>query len=453
VAKARRARGDGGWHELPDGRIKHSISLGFDAAGKRLRPTVYGATKDECRALMAQKIEKIRKAGGIPLADDTTVDQWLKAWLERRKRDVAGGTLTEDTLKGYRQHVRDYITPRPIARIRLDQLTVRDGKAWKESLEDAGVGGRACQYVRMIFVAAMNAAVDDELVERNVMERVPVPAHTEKEFEVWGVDEALAFLKAAETDRFYAFWVLWLATGPRPHETLGLRPEDVDLERGEVAITKQLRRRRNERAKTKTVNARRTLVLAPFAIEALRAHRNKMFAEGLRASPWFFPNTLGKAMNYRNLIEDHYDKIVKRADRARRRELAAAALREADGPAVGAAAGVPLEGNLSDREIDRVADHLKIVGLRRIRPYDLRHTYATFALKAGVPAHVVSEALGHATVAFTLDTYAHILSSMRDDHAAKIQRLFVIEERPAATPAKRRYRAATRSISAAPERS
>ena len=43
------------------------------------------------------------------------------------------------------------------------------------------------------------------------------------------------------------------------------------------------------------------------------------------------------------------------------------------------------------------------------RLYDLRHTAATLALTAGVPPKVVSEMLGHASAAFTLDVYSHVL--------------------------------------------
>ena len=47
--------------------------------------------------------------------------------------------------------------------------------------------------------------------------------------------------------------------------------------------------------------------------------------------------------------------------------------------------------------------------LQRIRYHDLRHTHATLLLLAGVPPHVVSMRLGHRSVAFTLQRYAHVL--------------------------------------------
>ncbi len=81
-------------------------------------------------------------------------------------------------------------------------------------------------------------------------------------------------------------------------------------------------------------------------------------------------------MNYRNLIEDHYERIIRQS------------------------------------------------GVRRIRPYDLRHTYATLTLKAGVPIKVVSESLGHRSIELTLRTYTHVLASMREEHLERLEGLF-----------------------------
>jgi hypothetical protein len=63
--------------------------------------------------------------------------------------------------------------------------------------------------------------------------------------------------------------------------------------------------------------------------------------------------------------------------------------------------------------------------LPRIRLHDLRHSYATAALAAGIPAKVVSERLGDASVMITLDTYSHILPSMQEDAASAVARLIL----------------------------
>jgi integrase len=69
--------------------------------------------------------------------------------------------------------------------------------------------------------------------------------------------------------------------------------------------------------------------------------------------------------------------------------------------------------------------HCKAAGLPRIRLHDVRHSYATAALKAGIPPKVISERLGHATAAFTLQTYTHVIPGMDESAAATVAALIL----------------------------
>jgi hypothetical protein len=64
-------------------------------------------------------------------------------------------------------------------------------------------------------------------------------------------------------------------------------------------------------------------------------------------------------------------------------------------------------------------------GLPRIRLHDLRHSYASAALAAGVPAKVMSERLGHATIAVTMDIYSHVLPGLDREAADTVARLIL----------------------------
>lgn len=376
----RRAAGDGSFHTRANGLIQHRVSLGRDACGKRIVLMAYGRSIVECRNKMAIQIEQVRREGGVALPDGTTIGTWTAAWLARKKPAIAPATYPQ-----YEAAVRIHIVPH-LGRVRIDRLRVRDVDAWLAGLEKDGVGGRARQYARMVLGNAVRDAVRLDMVGHNVVADVHTPAHRSAEFAVWEIDEARAFLASAAECRYAAFWTLWLTTGARPHELLGLRPQDVDLTRGEISITKQLRRGGYGRAALKTRSSRRTLGLAPMAIDALKAHREGMLAEGLRASLWFFPRPDGGPTVYRTLIADHYETIVARTS--------------------------------------TIDEKGRRVPLNRNRPYDIRHTYATLALKVGVPIKVVSEALGHVSIELTLRTYAHVLASMRDEHIDRVQELF-----------------------------
>jgi integrase len=68
---------------------------------------------------------------------------------------------------------------------------------------------------------------------------------------------------------------------------------------------------------------------------------------------------------------------------------------------------------------------LAAAGIRRIRLYDLRHTAATLGIAPGVSVKVISDQLGHASISFTLERYSHVLLSIQDEAAAKVEQLLM----------------------------
>jgi integrase len=56
-----------------------------------------------------------------------------------------------------------------------------------------------------------------------------------------------------------------------------------------------------------------------------------------------------------------------------------------------------------------------------MRFHDLRHTCATLLLTKNVNPKVVSEMLGHASIAITLDTYSHVLPNMQNEAAKAME--------------------------------
>lgn len=82
--------------------------------------------------------------------------------------------------------------------------------------------------------------------------------------------------------------------------------------------------------------------------------------------------------------------------------------------------GTPIWPRTFSRTFERLSED---AGLPRIRLHDMRHTHATLALQAGVHPKVISERLGHASIAITLDTYSHAIPAMQEDAAATVAAL------------------------------
>jgi integrase len=69
---------------------------------------------------------------------------------------------------------------------------------------------------------------------------------------------------------------------------------------------------------------------------------------------------------------------------------------------------------------------VKRAGLEHLRFHDLRHTFASLMLLRGAKPKVISEALGHSSVAFTMDTYSHIIEGMQEDAMALLDEVLPV---------------------------
>ena len=66
---------------------------------------------------------------------------------------------------------------------------------------------------------------------------------------------------------------------------------------------------------------------------------------------------------------------------------------------------------------------IKKAKLPEIRFHDLRHTFSTLSLEAGVPAKTIQDILGHSSISTTLDTYSHVTKQMQEEAANKIEQV------------------------------
>jgi integrase len=232
---------------------------------------------------------------------------------------------------------------------------------------------------------ALGDAVKWNLIPRNVAEFSTPPKLMDsgrKELRTWTADQARSFLDGVTDDRLYAAWLLAVSTGMRRGEILGLRWEDVDLDALRLSVRQTCITvdYRIEFSTPKTKRSRRSIALDRGMVSALRAHRKRQMEERL---------AIGYLYSDSGLVFTKVD-------------------------------GKPLHPDYFSQAFDRLVRRSR---LPRIRVHDLRHTYATLALAAGIHPKVVSERLGHSTVAFTMDVYSHAVPGMEADAAEKIAAL------------------------------
>ena len=243
--------------------------------GRRLRPHLTparssaGTSTARTTRTSSRKIAKLQEANdqGVPAGPTRlTVATYLGEWLSHIKHD-----LRPHTWAGYEANVRLHLVPLVGSR-QLTALSVRDVRLMVEKLRAAGVSPRMIQWIHSTLRVALQHAVREELVTRNVARGVkiaqPATGTTPPPF---SPDEARRFMAAVEDHRLYALWVVLIMLGLRRSEACGLHWSDVDLDAGTLRVERGLQRAGGELRElpTKTRRSNRTVPLPPSCVRVL----------------------------------------------------------------------------------------------------------------------------------------------------------------------------------------
>jgi integrase len=372
-----RANGDGDVFPRKNKAGKITSYRGAYVGPDGKRRYVSGKTKEEARKALRQARGDAER-GLVFDADNLKLGEYLDRWLS----DSVSDTVKATTFERYEQITRLHLKP-ALGRVKLKALTPAHVRGlYREKLE-AGLSARTVRYIHTTLHKALKQAVMDGLIPRNATESVKPPQPSREEMCPLTPEQAKLLLKVAhETgDRLEAVYVLAIHTGLRQGELLGLKWDDVDLEDGSLQVRRTLTTTKNGPLFTspKTTCSRRSVKLTSHAIEAVRHHLERQLGEIDRVgSLWsenglIFASEMGESLNRHNLTRRSFKPLLKRA------------------------------------------------GLPQIRFHDLRHTCATLLLTRNVNPKIVSEMLGHSSIAITLDTYSHVLPNMRDQAAAAME--------------------------------
>ena len=369
----RRANGEGNIRKRKDGRWEGRYTVGHDPeTGKAIIKNVLGKTQAEVKEKLKKAIEK---NVGIDYgrAKTYTVGNWLEVWYE----NYAKIKMRPSTYLTYHGYIENHIKPQ-LGKIPLNDLTTLNLQQFYKKLlaegrveriesqkQPKGLSTKTVRNIHQIISSALKLAVEQRLIARNPADGCALPKVEHKEMKTLTADQLSAFFQEAKDSGVYELYYLDLATGLRRGELLGLKWTDVDLDRGVLKIQRAISRQNGKvvEAPLKTKNAYRTLPLSADAISVLKMQKCKV-----GNSEWVFPSPTGGPMSPDSVLH-MLQRVLKRA------------------------------------------------GLPRIRFHDLRHTFATMALQNGVDVKTVSSMLGHYSVGFTLDTYAHVTTSAKREAA------------------------------------
>ena len=352
---------------------------GIGEDGKRVyRSQTVRGKKKEAETLLSEKVVALDQ-GEITCDSKMRLNQYLDKWL----KEGAPLHLRLRTVLDYTDMLKRHVRPQ-LGMKRLDRLTVLDVQGMVRQMQDQGLLPATIHRCHAILSRALKQAVKWGLVRKNAATGVVLPKLGKREMLALEPEQAGRFREAIGGTPHEAFFLLLLGTGLRPSEALALRWEDLDLDTRTVKVERTLPRwRRRDPIRfeaTKTEWSERTVPLPQVVAVALRSHRAQQAEERLAAGADYadhglvFATVFGLPLSEPNLVRRHFKPALKRAGLA-----------------------------------------------KELRLYDLRHSYASLAMAAGVNVKVVSERMGHKSVAITLDTYSHVLKSVATEADAKIE--------------------------------
>ncbi len=304
---------------------------------------------------------------------------FLNKWFDAHKLSVRPNTSAL-----YRQMLNNHVIP-SLGKMKLKDIRPDHIQNFYTARMKAGTSVSVIGIIHAVLHLAFDQAMKWGLIGRNPVDAVTKPKRKSKEIKTLDENQARTFLSVAADTRYEAMYWMAITTGMRQGELLGLKWSDLDWRNRQIQVQRQVQLVPGEGyvfSAPKSNAGKRTIVLSGEMIEKLRKHLEFQNTErSFTGDQWkendlIFASSVGTPMGHRPLTE-------------------------------------------------KFKGFLKQAGLPDMRFHDLRHTAATLMLKQGVHPKIVQERLGHSNITMTLNTYSHVLPSMQEEMADKLDGLLM----------------------------
>ncbi len=383
--RRRRSPNDGSLIEQRPGvwRLRASVP----GERRQMRSTVFGDRKEA--ALKFRELITKAESGAIDNGR-LTVAELCRQWLASRKPRVGSRTWTT-----YCQHVLLWITPtldpagskrvRELRRAQIEKGLTDWMTTGRHDSEGGTIAPRTVHHIYSTLKSILRWGVRTNLLSVDPSVAIDPPRYERVEMRTLSPTNIERLLEAAATEcaELQVPIAVAVATGLRRGELLGLRWSDVDLNGGRLTVRRALEVVKADggyeiREKPpKTKRSARTLALAPRVVDVLVAWResqemrHEFLGMKVHASDYVFDRADGSVWEPWT-FSALFARLVRRAN-------------------------VP-----------------------KIRFHDLRHSFASLSLEAGINLKTVSASLGHSAISTTADLYLHLGEQLQKEHAARV---------------------------------
>jgi integrase len=342
-------KGTGSYKKLSNGTIEYTVSVGYTDSGKRERKKFYGRTENECR----KKYREFIKEGEKPKEKtvEHTLSQWIAVWLTTYKQ----GRVEDSTYSDY-SYLANHVENHDVGSMKLTAIKPIHVTGFFSDKSELSHSFH--KRVKYLLTAAFEAALDNELCNRNPVRKAEAIKKVQPEKEAFTESEVREIIDFAKTDKLFGLPIyIMLNSGIRSGEMRVLTSRKFDFTSGVLTIDKAIKR--TEEIGLPKNNKTRYI---PICVEV---------AEFLKTK-----------------------------------------LQDESGYIVGGNSYVSRAGFRSRYQhfFNRLNKHLESNGKEPIpykSPHAMRHSYGILCQKSGVPVGVVSAILGHASLE-TTDKYTHL---------------------------------------------
>lgn len=375
--KERRGNGEGTIHfNTQRGCYEVRVSY-LDELGKQKRKRFTAKTK-KLALEKAKEWQNSISGGLLPNKEKITLEEWINEYLKL----YAKNRVAIKTFQKYESCFKCYVIPN-IGKIPLQKVTnMQIQYLLNELLETGGekktgISSYTVSAVRRYLILVFEQAVKNGLVMKNVIKDTSSIRISKKEILPLTPKQVKRLLKIAKEFGEVTYIVISIAlnTGMRLGEIFGLKWDCVDFENNLIFVKRSLV---TSQAKTifsepKTQRSKRKILISERVKNDLHEYKEWQEKYKVQLRNKYIENNLvvinmfGKVMNTSNFTSRIFKPMLKKAD------------------------------------IDT-----------SFKFHDLRHTHATMLLLANINPKIVSERLGHSTVAMTLNTYSHLLPDMQN---------------------------------------
>lgn len=365
------------------GKYYFIVDIGKDPlTGKRKQKKKRGfVSKQEAEISLARIISESNK--NATFQSHITLNEYMTQWFKERENIVERTTFNNN--KAFYKY---YISP-AIGTVSLSDISPILLQNFANELTVKG--NLAVSTIHKVFdvlKVALQRAVKFNLINENCARLVELPRIRKNEMKVWSLEQVNLFLKEImfirKADNYFTAYMIALLTGMRQGEILGLRWRDISFEKNLIYVKQVLTHDGKElKLGTKTVSGMRTISITDSLCKQLLITKKDI--------------QLLKKMNGKNFRDNDLVICTKK--------------------------GSPVNSSNLIRAFKK--DILK-VGLPLIRFHDMRHTHATMLIEQNINPKLIQERLGHARIGITLDIYSHVLPSMQQQVAERLDQMVII---------------------------